>query len=129
MNVSDTGPNQFDLQGDQVEVVYATTSITGEAIFSGTIRGRTVSASGDAIEAQASAIGTLVTVTTLASDRAGVSHRFSVILPHFRGAGPHELTTVGIVSEDREGSIHREPGPLEVYEAVAIKGIASTVQP
>jgi hypothetical protein len=120
--MSHAQPNQVDLTGsDDTQVHY---SISGAGERTLIVDGS--SHSGDLIKTEKLALGTLLTVTTLTSDRRGRSRHFSVLLPRFRGAGIHEFTTLGIVSEDAEFEVGTPDGVLTTYGTIELKGTART---
>ncbi|WP_437679035.1 hypothetical protein [Sorangium sp. So ce131] len=130
MTTTDVQPNQFDLQGENVEVHYSTTSISGQPVLTGKIEGHNVSHSGATIDTQELPIGTLITVVTLPSDRANRQYRFSVLLPRFRGSEQvYEFSTLAIITKDLTAEInHQDRDALMNYAAVPLAGTARRVQ-
>jgi len=121
--MSHAQPNRFDLRGrDDTHVEYSISSEAGRSlIVNGT------SYTGDVVTTEKLRVGTLVTVTTLESDRAGRSRRFSVLLPRFRGIGVYEFTTVGIFTEDAEFEVGGSDGALTTYRTIELTGTARTI--
>ena len=118
-------PNQFKLKGsDDTHVNY---SISGAGERTLIVNGN--SHSGDLIKTEKLPIGTLVTVTTLLSDRRGCSRQFSVLLPRFRGDEVHEFTTFGIFTDDCEFEVGTPDGVLTTYRTIELKGTARTAHP
>jgi len=122
--MSSAQPNQFDLKGENDIQVQYSTSPSGE--HSLTVDGKTHA--GKAVSTRDTPIGTLVTVTTLISDRAGNRRLFSLLVPPFRESEDPEFTTIGIFSFDAENAVGHPNGALRGYEAIELKGTARLVK-
>lgn len=122
-------PNLFQLQGDQTHVTYSTTSIDGKPQFTYQDAVQTLNFSGDQIRAQATEIGTLVTVATRQSVDTGRT-TFSLLVPTVNlGASPSvPIQTEGITTVHRFSIIQTfNQGQTELYRVVQLTGTASFV--
>jgi hypothetical protein len=84
--------------------------------------------SGDALVVHELDIGTLLTVTTLPSDRAGRARRFALLLPDVRGEGTHDVRALGINVVDSVGAVGAPAGSLITYDVSDLIG-TSTIGP
>jgi hypothetical protein len=118
--MSHSQPNQFDLKGADGTQIRC--SISASNKYTLTVNGEP-DADADVQTANV-AVGTLVTVTTLISDRAGRRRLFSLLLPRFSDGGEHEFTTVGIFTADAEHAVDSPHGAITSYEPIELKGTA-----
>ena len=122
-------PNLFTFSGrrDDTQVVFSTTSITGQPQFNYHDDTRDVSASGDEITVERTALGTLVTVTL---DSVPDLHTVTatLVLPDLGGlSGPvTHFGTFLVLTENRTsiGGPALVTGPLQRYTVVKGRGTA-----
>jgi hypothetical protein len=119
-------PNLFRLQGDGTEVIYSTTSITGQPDFSYTGPQGQKQFTGDEIRTCDTELGTEVTVT-LNQIADGDTKLFTVLLPAIeldeRAAVPIE--TWGITTTKASSIAGPPPGQQDSYAVSPLAGEAS----
>lgn len=126
--MADSQPNLYELSGDGIQITYSTTSITGQPVLTYHDATQAKTFNGDAIKAEDSAIGTLVTVfLTLILD--GPSTSFTMVVPHVRLSGPEvaSISTDGITTLHRSSIAGPARGQIEVYTVHALTGTARFV--
>ena len=122
--MSHSQPNQFDLQGADGTQIRC--SISASSKYTLTVNGEP-HADVD-VQTDNVAVGTLVTVTTLVSDRAGRRRLFSLLLPRFSNGGEHEFATVGIFTADAEHAVEPPHGAITSYQPIELTGTARRVR-
>jgi len=122
--MSHSQPNQFDLRGADGTHIHCSISAGGKYTL-------TVNDEPHAdtdVRTDHVAVGTLVTVTTLISDRAGRRRLFSLLLPRFSDGGEHEFATVGIFTADAEHAVDPPHGAITSYQPIELTGTARRVR-
>jgi hypothetical protein len=122
--MSHSQPNHFDLKGADGTQIRCSISASNE--YTVTVNGK-LHADAE-VQTDNVAVGTLVTVTTLISDRAGRRRLFSLLLPRFSEGGEHEFATVGIFTADAEHAVAPPHGAITSYQAIELKGTARRVR-
>ena len=121
-------PNTFRLEGDEIGVLYASTSMTGEPTLAYRDASGEQTFRGPQLRVDDAPFGTLVTVV-IASVQDGYSDDLTLVLPQVNltdGREPTAFSTVAIVTRHR--TTIAGPGMLEgqvqTYEAVSLDGTA-----
>lgn len=122
-------PNEYVLRGQDVQVSYSSTSITGDPLLNYTDATHQVTARGEEqIRREETQLGTLVTVT-LEPDADAGSLLLSLVIPHAQLLGPGEkvrITTLAVLTRSR---FPRLPAncQLQTYRTLPLRGAASFV--
>lgn len=123
-------PNQFDLQGTGVRIVFSTSSIAGKAQLSFTKGRKTLNFSGNEINRLDTKIGTLVTVTIATTpDRSTTT--FSFLVPAInlsKSSAQQAFRTIGITTVHKTSIAGPPTGVQQVYTSVPLRGTARQVQ-
>jgi hypothetical protein len=123
-------PNHFELAGGYTEITYDTTSFTGQALLHYKDQERDLNFTGDDIDLQDTAIGTLVTVT-LETIPDLHTLTLSLVVPQINlnqgNESPFSTLAVLTTNHTSIGGPNLVDGPLQTYEAVALEGTASLV--
>jgi len=121
--------NLFDLSCAGTRVTYSTTSFAGPPLFNYSGPEGNRHFSGDEIKTLASALGTEVTVTL---ENVPDLHTitFTLLLPSFNldADGESEFDTLAIKTTNHTTIAGPPVGPEQSYEAVALHGVAKSVQ-
>ncbi len=124
-------PNQYQLAGQGLRVLYSTTGVQGRPTLSYRDRSRTLSFTGDDVRVEVTELGTLVTVTLrlLGAGDAGLV-TFTLVVPRVnlgpRGTAPVE--TVGITTTRRLSMAPGMPlGQTDRYGVARLRGTARFV--
>ena len=120
--------NLFELECDGVSITYSTSSFAGPPQLSYNGPEGQLSFSGNEIETLPSAIGTEVTVTLV---RVPDLHTIALtlLLPSFNlpADGDTEFDTLAIKTTHLDSIAGPPEGPGQTYEAVALHGVARSV--
>lgn len=122
-------PNLYQLQGQNVNVTYSTTSFDGTPRFNYQDQQRTLQFVGDQIRTTDSEIGTLVTVT-LYKTRDNGYVTFSLLLPPVNLGQNNEskIVTKGITTLNRFSKIYESnQGQTKFYTVTPLAGTAQAV--
>jgi hypothetical protein len=122
-------PNQYDLSGPGVSIVYSTSSIAGSPQLSFTKGRRTLTFAGNEIAVADASIGSLVTVTIAMTPDKG-STTFTVLLPAIqlaRETGKQAFRTIGILTLHKTSIAGPVTGVQQTYKTVQLKGSAQQV--
>jgi hypothetical protein len=121
-------PNLFDLSGEGITVSYSTTSIDGKPRFTYKKGRQSLSFSGKDITSLDIGIGTLVSVL-IASTPDKDSTTFSIVLPAIilPDSNRQAFRTIGITTTTRTTIAGPPPGAQQTYKAVALRGVAQSV--
>ena len=122
--MSQSQPNQFDLKGTDGTQVRC--SISDGNKYTLTVNGEP-GADAD-VQTDNVAVGTLVTVTTLISDRRGRRRLFSLLLPPFSDGGEHEFATLGFFAVEADHAVEPVHGATTSYQPIELKGTARRVR-
>ncbi|WP_017314329.1 hypothetical protein [Mastigocladopsis repens] len=126
-------PNQFDLQGDNTQLSYSTTSITGEPQFNFTYQGETRTFSGSEIRVEdtgvENGIGRIVTVMLENNEGDQGYQSLSLLLPVVQLSSESvnvPIQTIAILSQT---FIRVVPGArqLQTYNVLNLSGTAELV--
>jgi hypothetical protein len=121
--------NLFELQCHDTQVTYSTTSITGKPLLHYVGPEGDLNFSGDDdIQTLASALGTEVTVTLeTVPDLHTIT--FTLLLPSFKSDadGESAFETLAIKTTNHTTIAGPPVGPAQTYEAVALHGVARSV--
>jgi hypothetical protein len=129
MAAQSSTPNLFVLQGNGLQVTYATTSIAGEPTFQFNDGQQDQNFSGDAISVVDSDIGAQVTVTTRKSIDADFT-TFTLLVPEIVLTGTEvHFSTIGIITLHHffASAPNLIKGPHEEYHSYDLQGTASFV--
>jgi hypothetical protein len=120
--------NLFELSCAGIDVTYSTSSFAGPPQFSYSGPEGELSFSGDEIETLSSALGTEVTVTL---DSVPDLHTITLtlLLPSFKlpASGESAFDTLAIKTTHLTTIAGPPEGPGEMYEAIALHGVAKSV--
>ncbi|MFN6540289.1 MAG: hypothetical protein RM021_028615 [Nostoc sp. EkiNYC01] len=122
-------PNLYELQGQNVNVTYSTTSFDGTPRLNYKDQQRTLQFVGDQIRTAKVEIGTLVTVT-LYKTRDNGYVTFSLLLPPVNlGQGNEsKIVTKGITTVNRFSKIYEsQQGQTKFYTIIPLSGTAQAV--
>ena len=123
-------PNQFDLQGEGVQINYSTTSISGKPLLAFTKGRKTINFSGDDIRRSDTAIGALVTVTiATAPDKSSTT--FSLLLPAIelaKESSKQSFRAIGITTTHKTTIAGPAPGVQQTYKVIQMRGSAQLVR-
>jgi hypothetical protein len=128
---ADTAPNLYELNGDNLQVTYSTTSIAGQPIFTFQQGRKTLSFKKSEIKITKTPIGTLVSVLIEAiPDLKTVT--FALVLPdvNLQQSTKVNIKTVGILTTSKTsiGGPNLVKGAVQAYKAVALSGTAKAVE-
>jgi hypothetical protein len=120
--------NLFELQCHDTQVTYSTSSIAGKPQLHYVGPEGDLNFSGDEIQTLASALGTEVTVT-LESVADLHTITFTLLLPSFKldAGGESAFATIAIKTTNQTTIAGPPVGPAQTYEAVALHGVAKSV--
>ena len=128
MATATTTANLFELKCDGVQITYSTTSFAGPPQFSYNGPEGDLSFSGNEIETLESALGCEVTVT-LESVPDLHTITLTLLLPSIRMPedGDADFDTLAIKTTNHTTIAGPPTGPAQSYEAVALHGVAKSV--
>lgn len=122
-------PNQYDLSGQGVRIVYSTSSIGGKPQLSFTKGRTTLTFTGKQIEVLETSIGALVTFTIAAvPDKSFTT--FSILLPTIqlaRETGRQAFNSIGMTTVHKTSLAGPVKGVQQTYNPVQLKGTAQKV--
>ena len=120
--------NLFELQCDDTQVTYSTSSIAGKQQLHYVGPEGDLNFSGDEIQTLASALGTEVTVT-LESVPDLHTITFTLLLPSFKldAGGESAFETIAVKTTNHTTIAGPPIGPAQTYEPVALHGVAKSV--
>lgn len=132
MNVQNPGPNQYELKGKGVKILYSPTSFSGEPRFTYQHHAQSLNFSGGQIRSLETELGRLITVT-LESTPDLKEVTFTLLLPVVnlsQGETEHTLKTVGIrtTSHTTIGGPGLVNGAVQTYETLQLSGKAKIVE-
>jgi hypothetical protein len=122
-------PTLYELSGNGIHVTYSTTSITGQPLFTYHDALQFKSVSGDAIKAEETGIGTVVTIVLhITTDRGSTT--FSLLLPRVNlpASNVANITAEGITTLQRF-SVPPPQGQTQLYTVHTLHGTASLAIP
>ena len=128
MATATTSANLFELQCDGVQVTYSTSSFAGPPQLSYRGPEGDLSFSGSEIETQPSALGDEVTVTLeTVPDLHTIA--LTLLLPSIRlpRSGDADFETLAIKTTHRTTIAGPATGAAQSYEAIALHGVAKSV--
>jgi hypothetical protein len=120
-------PNYYSVQGGNLTITYATTSINGQPTFTYQDTNQSITFTGDQIRTVGTEIGTLVTVTTAMTVDAG-STTFTLLIPRVAldASNQAALRTKGITTHHKFSLIPSlNVGQRDTYKVTALTGTAS----
>lgn len=121
-------PNFFSLSGSGVTITLQLGGITGQPVLTYQDSYRAENFTGDEVTFEDTALGQLVSVTTVKSVDAGFTV-FSVVIPNINLiGGHHHVDTIGITSTHRTTLAGPGQGQLSSYHVVHLHGTASQVE-
>ncbi len=129
--VAEREPNRYELTGQGLRVLYSTTGLRGRPTLSYRDRSRSLAFTGDEIRAEATELGTLVTVTLrlLGAGDAGLV-TFTLVVPRVN-LGPGNsapIETIGITTVRRLSMVPGLPlGQTDRYSVARLRGTARFV--
>ncbi|MDF5706305.1 MAG: hypothetical protein PUP90_01170 [Nostoc sp. S4] len=122
-------PDLYQLQGQNVNVTYSTTSFDGKPRLSYKDQQRTLEFVGDEIRSQEVEIGTLVTVTLYKTRNNGYV-TFSLLLPpvNLGQSNESKIVTKGITTFNYSPKIYEsKQGQTKFYTIIPLSGTAQFV--
>jgi hypothetical protein len=123
-------PNLYELRGNNIRVLYSTSSITGKPLFDYQDNRQKLHFEGDQIQTEDVAIGKLVTVTIRKTVDTG-STTFSVLIPRINLEQSNEakISTEGVTTVQRFSTIPTSnQGQTQSYKVITLTGTAKAVQ-
>jgi hypothetical protein len=122
-------PNQYDLTGQGVRIVYSTSSIAGSPELTFTKSRKTLTFTGTEIGVLETNIGTLVTVTIAATpDKSSTT--FSMLLPAIdlaKETSKQAFRTIGIITIHKTSIAGPVKGVQQTHKSTQLKGTAQRV--
>jgi hypothetical protein len=122
-------PNQYELSGQGIRIVYSTSGIAGTPQLSFTKGRKTLTFSGKEIGVVDTNIGSLVTVTiAMTPDKSFTT--FTLLLPAIQLAketGKQAFRTLGIITVHKTSLGGPVKGVQQTYKSVQLKGTAQRV--
>jgi hypothetical protein len=122
-------PNQFHLDGYDIEISYMTTSFTGVPLFTLIRQGKTLNFSGVEIQSERTQLGQMVTVN-LASQAQAVetTETLTLLIPTLSLPLSSKTATVQTIALfNRQSSEFKIAGQSQKYMTVCLSGTASQV--
>jgi hypothetical protein len=122
-------PNQYEIEGQGVQVGYSTSSITGKPQLSFRKGRKTLNFTGNEIGALDTTIGTLITVT-IASTPDLNSTTFSFLLPPIelaKESAKQSFRTIGITTISKTSIAGPVKGVQQTYKIVELRCSAQHV--
>src|SRR5690349_2454024 len=121
-------PNFFNLSGRGVTITLLLGGITGQPVLTYHDAHHATNFTGDEVTLEDTALGQLVSVTTVKSIDAGYTV-FSLVIPRINlSGGHHHVETIGITSTHRTTLIGPGHGQLSSYHVTRLHGTASQVE-
>ncbi len=125
-------PNNFELKGKDIKIIYSTTSFTGEPRFNYETQNNSRQFSGEEISTLDTNIGTLVTVLVEPDADTGKEVLLTLLLPTINlppSSIENPIQTQAILTTRRTPLRGGSPleGQLETYKPLFLKGIASSI--
>jgi hypothetical protein len=128
MAIATQTANLFELQCDDTQVTYSTSSVAGQPQLRYVGPEGDLNFSDDDIQTLASALGTEVTVTLeTVPDLHAIT--FTLLLPAFKldAGGESAFATIAIKTTNHTTIAGPPVGPAQTYEAVPLHGVARSV--
>ena len=122
-------PNQYDLQGQGIQIAYSTSSITGKSQLSLTQGRKTLNFTGNEIGVQDTPIGALVTVTIASKPDLNFT-TFSFLIPSIelpKETAKQSFATIGITTIHKTSIAGPVKGVQETYKIRELRGAARHV--
>lgn len=128
---TDNVANLYELQGDKVLVIYSTTNIVGQPLFTLQVGRKTLTFKTSEIKTTKSPMGTLVTVLTeTVPDLRTVT--FSLVLPdvNLQQSTKVNIKALAVVTTSKMsiGGSTGVKGAVQSYKVVTLSGTAKLVQ-
>lgn len=122
-------PNQFLLDGYNLEVSYETTSFTGTPRFSVTRQGQTLNFTGEEIIIEQSQLGQMVTVDLSDNLRAvGVVETLTLLVPSTSVLATTKTASIQTVAIfNRQSPREKISGQSQIYMSVHLSGTANQI--
>jgi hypothetical protein len=121
-------PNFFSLSGCGVTITLVLGGITGQPVLTYQDSHLAKNFTGEELTLEETALGRLVSVTTVKSVDAGYTG-FSVVIPNMNLiGGHHHVDTIGITSTHRTTLAGPVQGQLTTYHVIHLHGTASQVE-
>lgn len=122
-------PNQFLLEGYDIEVSYETTSFTGTPRFSLTRQGQALSFAGEDIQTECSQLGQMVTVNLSDNLRAvGVVETLTLLIPSISLLATTKTAPIQTIAIfNRQAPQAKIAGQSQTYMTVYLSGTANQV--
>jgi hypothetical protein len=122
-------PNQFELQGYDIQITYSTTSITGEPRFNFSDRVESRSFSGDEILVEETGLGQIVTVQLKNNAADEGLESVTLLIPVIQLAAGEKSVAIQTLAVLSKQAVFVAPGTrqLQSYNPVFLAGTAQLV--
>ncbi len=122
------GPNLFELSNGEMQVTYASTSVSGQAQLNYHTHTNVLTFQAQDIRVENSELGTLVTVSTFKTVDTGYSS-LTLLLPHINlaGSGQQNFSTIAVLTRHLFGVLPHA-GAQELYSVQHVHGVARFVE-